>query len=338
MTATIRLKSPRGQVQFQDTVDHFENGVLRLLGLERESFEYWLAVAEDEEGDSLLDRLGRAFRRMSPMGRAETLHSGDLDDGPGGVSGTLWHTSIADNRDFGVARSRDRNLAWLVAPAPDAWTRVITPPRPDHPSEWSVSSVELAPPPTSRHDWRWERARRQVRELLSTLGTARCQVLEVGTANEYFRWALLEAGATHDGIDRQLADDLEDRLAELPTQYDAIAMWDFVGRLPEPDRALSAVARRLNPGGVLAIKTPNIRCPEARLFGPHYHSLRREHLVYFAVPSLVAVAQQAGFRPVQVNTVSHLLVGFVGRNVTDQLAAEAQGSDIIAYFRKTSAS
>ncbi|HMC94568.1 MAG TPA: hypothetical protein VKO16_07345, partial [Polyangia bacterium] len=77
-----------------------------------------------------------------------------------------------------------------------------------------------------------------------------------------------------------------------------------------------------------------IDCPEAEVFGPHYHSFKREHLGFFSPVSLTAVAARAGFEPVDVGTASHLLVGFVGREQTAVWGRELRGADLVAWYRR----
>jgi hypothetical protein len=91
------------------------------------------------------------------------------------------------------------------------------------------------------------------------------------------------------------------------------------------------VASCLAPGGVVAVKTPNLACPEAEIFGPYYHSLKREHLVYFTPSSLAEAARQAGLRTTLVSSSSHLLIGFVG-DETSEWEKRGRGADITAYF------
>lgn len=333
MTQLVSLQGPQGRVRFEDTLDHFENGVLRLLGLTPKAFELWLTLAEQEEGDSTLDRLGRAYRRLSPLGYAETLHSGDIEPGPGGVTGSLWHTCIADDRACGVAKSDDGGLAWLVEPAGDGWRRIIEPPEHERPSECGEPEDALERARRSGVSWRTERARRRLLELLQLLAAPRCRVLEVGLVGTHFRDAARDAGIHHESIHQEAVNRIDAELCHRRGRFDAVTMYDFLSRVPEPRQLLHAAMRCLRPGGVLVVKTPNICCPEARLFGPHYHAFRRERLVYFTVASLRNHACEVGLTPVRMTTVSHLLVGFIGRGVADHLATDEQGSDIVAYFR-----
>ena len=77
-----------------------------------------------------------------------------------------------------------------------------------------------------------------------------------------------------------------------------------------------------------------MRCPEADLFGAHYHSFKREHLWYFTPDSLIAAATRAGLDVVDVTTTSHLLVGLVGAATVAAWETDGLGADITAWFRK----
>lgn len=347
---TVVIQSPRGEIRYEDTVDHFQNGVLRLLGLDREAFAHWLSVAEAEPGDSVLERLGRAFARLSPLARTETLHSAEVEGGPGGVAGALWHTTIAENRDYGVARSLDGELGWLVKPTGDVWSREREPPR--YEQSYFEGDSKRAGGYGNYHaqaDWRIEKAARQVRELEQLAPHGLGRVLDVGSGYGFFRKALDDAGFEHDGLEvsthaREAAKSLfgfetfsgrlEEHAENWPVRYGTITLWDVIEHVADPAELLSTVRSCLIPGGMVAIKTPNIRCPEARVFGPHYHSLKREHLVYFTPGSLTRLAEQAGFEVVSVGSISHLLVGFIGPARTAELARANEGADLIGTFRR----
>ncbi len=347
MSERVRIQGPTGSIVYEDTLDHFENGVLRLLGFDREAFAHWIALAETETGDDVLAKLGRAFARLSPLAKTDTLHSADVKDGPGGTRGALWHPVIAENRDYGVARSLDNSLGWLIRLEGDSWRRVVDPPRYEEAYfEGGRAQAGGYGNYGAQGDWRLEKAARQVRELGEATGVTSGRVLDLGSGYGYFRKALADAGFEHDGVEpsahaREAARErfgFETRAEIAPDwqqRFDVATLWDVIEHVPEPADLLARVAACLAPRGILALKTPNLRCPEARVFGPHYHSLKREHLVYFTAPSLVAVAFRAGFESIGVTSVSHLLSGFVGAARTAELAGQLEGADLVAYFRKT---
>lgn len=348
--ANIVIESPRGKIRYEDSADHFQNGVLRLLGLSREAFTHWLAMAEAEENGSVLERLGRAFARLSPLARTETLHSADVEAGPGNEPGALWHSTIAENRDYGVARSLDGKLGWLVKPTGDMWMREREPPRYEHDYfEGDSARAGGYGNYQAQADWRLEKAARQVGELGQATGLKTGRVLDVGSGYGFFRKALDDAGFAHDGLEvsahaRQAArslfgfdtfpGSLAEHAREWTGRYDAVTLWDVLEHVAEPRALLTQALECLRPDGLLALKTPNLRCPEARVFGPHYHSLKREHLVYFTPASLVACAEQAGFQVVSLHSVSHLLTGFIGPVRAAELAQQNEGADLIGYLRR----
>jgi 2-polyprenyl-3-methyl-5-hydroxy-6-metoxy-1,4-benzoquinol methylase len=348
--ASVVIESPRGEIRFEDGADHFENGVLRLLGLSREAFSHWLAMAEAEPGSDLLERLGRAFRRLSPLARADTLHSAEVEPGPGNAPGALWHSSIAENRDYGVARSRDGKLGWLVKLNGDVWSREREPPRYEEAYfEGDRANAGGYGNYQAQSDWRLEKAARQVRELGDATGLRAGRVLDVGSGYGFFRKALGDAGFAHDGLEvsehaRRTAEQLfgfdtfsgslAEHAREWTGRYDVLTLWDVIEHVAEPSELLSEAFACLVPGGILAVKTPNLRCPEARVFGPHYHSLKREHLVYFTPESLVAFAERAGFQVASVSSVSHLLTGFIGAARAAEIASRNEGADLMCYLRR----
>jgi 2-polyprenyl-3-methyl-5-hydroxy-6-metoxy-1,4-benzoquinol methylase len=197
--------------------------------------------------------------------------------------------------------------------------------------------------------WRLEKSARQVREMLERTGLARGRVLDIGSGYGFFRVALGDAGYQHDGIEvsafaRAVAEysygfetfpgTLDDHHAGWSERYDGVTLFDLVEHLADPDQFMSQVAHVLRPGGVVGIKTPNIDCPEAEVFGCHYHSLKREHLAFFSPASLSATAARAGLEPLDVGTASHLLLGFVGAGQTARWERALRGADLVAWYRK----
>jgi 2-polyprenyl-3-methyl-5-hydroxy-6-metoxy-1,4-benzoquinol methylase len=345
---TVALRSSRGRVEYRDDRDHFENGLLRLMNLDHEEFNRWLQLAEDSDAEDLLDRLRDGWTRLRPPPRRDAS-AGPLGPGPAGLAGHVWQASIAESPSHGVAVGDDVAHGWLVRWTGGEFVREADPPA--YGEEYFEGDKLRAGgygSYTAQAGWRLEKAARQVREMRERTGLMRGRVLDIGSGYGYFRVALAEAGYDHDGLEvstfaRSVAEasyrlstyagTLDDHWRELESSYDAVTLFDLIEHLVDPDQFLLRVAHVLRPGGVVGVKTPNIDCPEAEVFGAHYHSLKREHLAYFSVASLTGAAAAAGLEPVDVTTASHLLRGFVGREQTAHWEQLNRGADIVAWYR-----
>ena len=343
------FSSPRGQIRYDDSRDHFENGLLRLLALNGESFATWLRLAEESSAPDLLSRLADGFRAVRP-GPSGVAATGLVEPGPLAAAGEVWHAQLAENPNFGVARSPDGAWGWLVRKVADRWVFETTPPV--YEQEYFEGDAKQAGgygQYAAQAGWRLEKAARQLREIGASTGITSGRALDLGSGYGYFRAALEAAGFSHDGIEishharnvaqglygfSTLGGTLDDYEQQLTDRYDLITLWDVIEHLADPVRLFNQIRQCLRPGGVVAIKTPNLDCPEAQVFGPHYHSLKREHLVYFTPQSLERAAQLAGLRTVEVSSSSHLLVGFVGSDETSSWAKSGRGADLVAYFSR----
>jgi len=345
---TVALVSPAGEIAYRDSCDHFENALLRLMNLSREEFDRWLVLAERSEADDLLGRLSAGWRQLRPPPVA-AVTDGPVGPGPGGLTGRVWHAAIAESPSHGVALSDEQSHGWLVRWNGLEFARESEPPT--YEEEYFEGDKLRAGgygDYTAQAGWRLEKSARQVREMHERTGLQSGRVLDIGSGYGFFRVALGEAGYDHDGLEvsefaRAVASasyglttyggTLEEHWQAWESRYDAVTLFDLIEHLADPVRFLEQVAHVLRPGGVVGVKTPNIDCPEADVFGPHYHSLKREHLAYFSPASLTAAAAAAGLEPAHVTTSSHLLVGFVDEQQTSSWEQTGRGADIVAWYR-----
>lgn len=343
----VELASPQGDLRYRDSDDHLENGLLRLLGLSREQLEAWLAAAERHEG-ALLTRLAAGFAELKPFPRPAG-GGAVAPAGPGGQTGVIWHASIAESPAFGVARSDNGELGWLVAGDASRFIRVVEPPAYEEDYfEGDRSSSGGYGDYAAQAPWRLEKAARQVRELEAATGRTSGRVLDVGCGYGYFRKALGDRGFLHEGLEvsafgRRYAEQtygfdthdgtLEQHVGEWAGRFDFITGFDLIEHVPDPVAFLRAVVACLAPGGCVGIKTPNLDCPEAEVFGPWYHSLKREHLILLTPASLTTAAGLAGLELLDVATESHLLRGFAGDDAVREWARAGRGADIVAWYR-----
>ncbi len=342
----VSLVSPDGELRYRDTVDHFENGLLRLMNLRKEEFERWLELAGRSSGPGMLERLRDGWELLRPPPLAPG--PGPVDCGPHGLVGRLWHAAIAETPSHGVATSDAPHHGWLVRWDGERYVRETEPP--SYEEEYFEGETLEAGGYRGyleQAGWRLEKSARQVREMREHTGIGSGRVLDIGSGYGYFRVALGEAGYEHDGLEvsefaRRVASrtyglrthggTLEEHLQHWESRYDAVTLFDLIEHVADPVDLLEQVAFVLRPGGVLGVKTPNLDCPEAQVFGPHYHSLKREHLAFFSADSLTVAAAAAGFQPMHAATTSHLLVGFVGPKQTQIWERELRGSDLVAWF------
>jgi SAM-dependent methyltransferase len=339
----VHYESSTGGIVFDDTRDHFENAVLR-LAVDRDTFGAWLDASGRHAG-SLEERLRKGHEEVRPQW-ATPPATRELA-GPA----RMIHRSIAENPAFGVAVDDARSEGFLIRLEGDRFVRETSPP------VYEEAYFEGGAPNAGGYGqylaqagWRLEKAARQVRELAAHTGVAGGRVLDVGSGYGFFRKALADAGYEHAGIEisahaRRVAHEIFgmesfevglDGLRALGERFDAVTLLDLVEHVPDPVTLLRDVRSVLVPGGVAAIKTPNLDCPEAEIFGAAYHSLKREHLVYFTPRSLERAACEAGLEPLYATTLSHLLVGFFGRDRLDTWEAAGRGADVLAYFRRPS--
>ena len=346
----VRHASSTGKIVFEDSADHFHNALLRLLNLDEREFAEWIDRAGRADGE-LLEQLASAWRELRPMDAlAAAPHPGSLPSRRCDPEGSVLHDAIAESPEFGIAVSPDASIGWLMQCDEERSWRVLDPPVYEH--DYFEGDNLQAGGYGSYSDqagWRLEKAARQVREMVAATGLTQGRVLDIGCGYGYFRVALGQAGYEHDGLEvsehaRRVARDqygfdtfdgeIEDHWREWNERYDAITGFDFVEHVPHVDELFTQVLHCLKPGGFFGLKTPNLRCPEADVFGAHYHSFKREHLWYFTPESLTAAAVRAGFDVVDVSTTSHLLVGFVGAGTVAQWATAGLGADITAWYRK----
>ena len=81
--------------------------------------------------------------------------------------------------------------------------------------------------------------------------------------------------------------------------FEVIALWDVLEHVPSPLDALRRLRTWLAPDGLLCLSVPNAGSTMARLMGPRWGLLLREHLWYFCPATLARVLSQAGFAVVE---------------------------------------
>lgn len=92
----------------------------------------------------------------------------------------------------------------------------------------------------------------------------------------------------------------EEVLPELPPSR-VVALWHVIEHVPEPGRLLAMIAANLEPGGVLAVATPNPQALGFRLQGARWaHVDAPRHLALLPLDALLAHSRRLRLRPAVV--------------------------------------
>ena len=144
------------------------------------------------------------------------------------------------------------------------------------------------------------------------------RLLEVGFGNgatlarlKSVGWSV--TGVEFDPVSVELAKsrNLDVRLGSLAEcnfndrSFDAVVASHLIEHLPNPRFYLVECARILKPGGKLVLTTPNVTSFGHRLFGSNWRGLEPpRHLQIFGPKSLKKIAQESGFKKVEVFTTA----------------------------------
>jgi SAM-dependent methyltransferase len=340
-----------GRRLFADDRDHFHNALLRLMRLSEAEFVRWLELLEGRSGD-LVDHLGPTLhdvRRAIPsLEQGPALRVAGPQERPGAVR----HPSLALAPGWGLATDAGGHAGWLVrVNAVSARRELEVPEYEEAYYEGGGASGGSYGDYAAEESWRLEKGRRQVDDLHHRYGLGPdSEILDVGSGYGYFRHAAQERGIPSEGLEisrhaREFARKrygLQTQTGELAEwrervrdRFTVITMWDVIEHVADPLALVRQARDCLAPGGVLAIRTPNLDCPEAEIFGPYYHSYQRPHLVYLTPTWIADLAERADMQVDDAVTTSHLLRGFCGEATVAGWARAGRGSDIVAYLRRT---
>jgi 2-polyprenyl-3-methyl-5-hydroxy-6-metoxy-1,4-benzoquinol methylase len=354
-------------VVYRDSIDHWTNAVCRLLGLTDTEGRGWVttvaATARDRDGRRSFDALpiDDAIQVLTTATHGyfnipERSPLLPTSRGPTGAPADTWYaTTMREAPEFAVAGNIRHEHGWLVDTRAAGERLVET-------VEYNQSYFEGETHGLGygkylqQQGWRLEKAARLIRQIDAAriyAGHAladRKYAIDIGSGYGFFRKALGDAGWEHDGVElSQYACDVGKRLFGFDTyagsaeaylaesnvagKYYLAGLWDVIEHVPDPAETFRTIAALLAPGGLVAIRTPSIAAVERDVFGPAYHSLKKEHLNYFSPASLGRFLGDAGLAPLLITTQSHLLDGFFpGKLLTFDKVL--RGSDIFAVARK----
>src|SRR5579864_6607949 len=88
-----------------------------------------------------------------------------------------------------------------------------------------------------------------------------------------------------------------------PIPYDAVVAWHVIEHLTDPRKFLEEIAALVRPGGILALRTPNIESTVATLAGGAWEWLSPpDHICLFSAQTLSRLLRDCGFEILLVET------------------------------------
>ena len=137
-------------------------------------------------------------------------------------------------------------------------------------------------------------------------------LLDIGCGEGFFLSNASKAGYNAKGIElsqdavayakKEFRLDIETKpLEELQfpeNHFDVVTLWVVLEHIPYPVTILKEAHRILKPGGLLAVSTPNIESPLAKILGKRWWEIRRLHVNQFTTKTLTDIVKNARFKNV----------------------------------------
>jgi 2-polyprenyl-3-methyl-5-hydroxy-6-metoxy-1,4-benzoquinol methylase len=360
-------------VQFTDDFSHWKNGLCRLLNLSEDTARSLIELAVEmcyaangcplstlepanrlvpfKQAVSELFKLNHSDERNDPKkswGKA-------FDDSAGNH---LYARSIGKHLDRLVVGNDDIGFAWQISAADQCPVKASSV---NYNKDYfdSPGKEHFGMKDYLRQDnWRLEKSARLLNTIIQSakpqidLDTGNKKFLDVGSATGYFRKAVDDAGFLHYGLDLsadaiKLCKELygyetyQGGILDLPSliaadrrKFDVITLWDVIEHIEAPLESMKLLADYLADRGIVVIRTPNLDAIERDILREKYYSFKLDHIWYFTPRSLSKLMDMAGFKPVYLETTSHIFKGIFGANHTYQIGKELNGADIIGIYSR----
>lgn len=356
-------------VVFEDTLDHWNNGVRRLLHLSPEAAKQWVETsvamgsAQGKSFDQLttgerVAAIKAAWAKLYPysvvvmdeqlVGKARQSVCGHKAD-------KVFANNIGPDTEYALVGCSQCQHAWLVdAKDPGKELSDLVSYEEDY-FEGGKKGLGYGNY-LDQEQWRLEKAHRLLRQVKAAalwLGKSLdkdTSVLDVGSGYGFFRKAVDEEGWAHDGIEaskyatevceeqygfKTFVGNLRDFYNANPTkQYDILILADVIEHVYDPVEEFRLMKKMLKPGGLCIVRTPSNASLEQEIFGNLFYSLKKEHFNLFSPRSVSLLSHKAGLSPRLVVTQSHLLSGFIQEGIRVYETTQA-GSDIFAIIQNS---
>ena len=355
-TETVQVQK-EGKVLFHDSLDHYSNGIVRLLGVPEVELEGFIKMAavelefsENLEYESWIKILSECWSSSFPATIKSVATEKILLGEPAARFISKQMLRFRASSKEAIIHDQELDYGRLV----DANTLDPINATTEYEEDYFTGGVErVGYGNMDSQEWRSEKAIRLASRVLSTPGLEEkedLRILDIGSGYGQFVNSLhrMKVQSAY-GLDisvhaakrakeefnvQTFICELQDLTKQIEAPFNVATMWDYIEHPTNPAIDLQSLYSLLTPGGFLFIKTPNLDCPEFSIFQNYYHSLKREHLHYFSPNSLRRLLESNGFSIQICETSSHILQGFQDGFLTKEAVRINRGSDIFVVARR----
>ncbi|MBI1858460.1 MAG: class I SAM-dependent methyltransferase [Candidatus Melainabacteria bacterium] len=354
------------ELVFKDSLDHWENGLCRLMCWGDTEAKAWV----EEVVKLSTNGKNTVFSKLSDREKIEILKSAtanflklsepEEDKRLLGLKGPLkllsdkiWDIGIRDKSNYAVVGSSKYEYGWLIDLLnlkAGFKTLVSYDKGYFEDGDNSVGYGNYL----AQKSWRAEKSNRVIKQIIDISNQIdnklpeKVNFLDVGSSYGFMRVAAENNGWIHDGIElskfacdtckKEFGFDtfvgtIEQFLSKNHTSYNVITLLDTLEHVVDPLSMLYSVNSLLEENGICVIRTPNLMSIEHEVFGRYYHSFKLEHIHYFSYKAMLFLLEKAGLKPLFFNSTSHLLKGFFNDDLS-LFERDMKGSDLFIIAGK----
>lgn len=339
----IKLKI-NNSYYFEDTLDHWQNGILRLLNLDDKEARAWISSIIEgnkrnwlemsyEEKYSRLIKATRYYfnlKKYAPPKKYPPFKilGSKINKIYGEINFKNKKTLIAGN-DFVKHAILLTNDGKKVSPLKYE----------ENYFEGKIDKLGYGDY-LKQQQWRIEKSTKMLKLIKMIYPKKNLTLLDIGAGYGFFRKAADLIGIKHQGLEiskfankmtKKLFNfsNIEGDISDLSPKkkFDVITCLDVIEHIKDISKFMLQVKNHLKKSGILVIRTPNLESFEYKCLLNKFYSFKYEHLNYFSPRSLSMFLQENNLNPIFFNTTSHLFGGFRDFYI-ENLNSNLEGSDI----------
>jgi 2-polyprenyl-3-methyl-5-hydroxy-6-metoxy-1,4-benzoquinol methylase len=338
----IKLKI-NNSYYFEDTLDHWQNGILRLLNLnDKEAKAWisfiirgnknWLEMSYEEKYFRLIKATRNYFNLKESVQPKKYPSFKVLGSKINMIYGEI---NFKNNRALIAGNNFVKHAVLLTNDG-----KKVSPLKyEENYFEGKIDKLGYGDY-LKQQQWRIEKSTRMLKLIRMAYPKKNLTLLDIGAGYGFFRKSADLMGIKHQGLEiSKFANKMTKKLFNFSNiegdinnispnkKFDVITCLDVIEHIKDISKFMIQVKSHLKKGGILVIRTPNLESFEYKCLLNNFYSFKYEHLNYFSPRSLSMFLLENNLNPIFINTTSHLFGGFKDFYI-ENLNSNLEGSDI----------